>query len=156
MLDFHLYDNRKKVMKSDSSYYDHTSSYESNGCLKILIDLSCLEPLNVTHLKDIESFPLNALLLGTDHGYYVTSILYEKLKISSVELIGSLSQRIGDTNIDEDLKELDLATHMKIETSMNNIEILRMQANDALATLKVNNVIQMNKHHKMSVLEKVR
>ena len=115
------------------------------------IDLAHVHFLGLTHLRSIESFPLNSILFGTHSGFYVSSTLFRSLTDSG--LIFSSSRIMIDDELESNTNVNIMRNTM--EKSECIIEKLREEATAALEKDDIQKQL-IQKLDKFSILENVR
>jgi hypothetical protein len=111
---------------------DESATNKDVRILEFFIELKELVCLGSTQLRNINSFPINTILFATDNEYYVTSMLYENLKIFGLNLesnrgVRGFGKRIMNTDnddVDADISEVS-NVRKGMGASMVTIEELR-------------------------------
>ena len=123
--------------------------------LLITVDLSSLVALGSIQLINISALPINALLLSTDSGYYVTAAVYEKLKGAGAD-VGTHSRVVASYDDSEnDAAESSGEMRSKMDATMCSIEGLRVRATESLQNMDATRR-QILRQSKLAALEKVR
>ena len=115
------------------------------------IDLARVHFLGLTHLRSIESFPLNSILFGTNSGFYVSSTLFRNLTDSGL-IVSSSRIMIDDES--ESNTNVNIMRDI-METSECIIQKLRVEATAALEKDDIQMQL-IQKLDRFSILENVR
>jgi hypothetical protein len=122
--------------------------------LLITVDLSSLIALGSIQLINISALPINALLLSTDSGYYVTAAVYEKLKGAGADVGTNSRVVVSYDDSENDATESSGEMRAKMDATMCSIEGLRVRATESLQNMGATRQ-QILKQSKWAALDKV-
>lgn len=153
VLIFQIHDEIRS--KKSTRTGDGQGKSSNPSLLLITVDLSSLVALGSIQLINISALPINALLLSTDSGYYVTAAVFEKLKGAGADVGTSSRAVVSYDDSENDATESSGEMRNKMDATICSIEGLRVQATESLRNMDATRQ-KILKQSKLAALEKVR